>query len=308
MTGAAGFIGSTLCERLLTGGFQVIGLDSLDSYYSPHRKAQNLERCLQHPAFHFVKTDLLQADFTGLLSGVSYVFHLAARPGVRTEVGNASVYWQQNIQGTLSLLEAVKEYPLKKFILASTSSVYGQASRFPLNEAAEACPDSYYGISKLAAEKLCFLYNTHYQVPMVILRYFSVYGPRQRPDMAFDRFIRALLTDESLTVYGDGEQTRDFTFITDIVEGSLRAMIGSTAGGEIINLGGGHRISLKETIALMESLTSRKAKVSFAQSINCEARHTMADISKARRLLDYAPQTAIAEGIARQIEYIRANR
>jgi len=304
VTGAAGFIGSAICERLLSKGYQVLGIDSFDNYYLPSIKEQNLRLCRQNFRFQLIAADLVDLDFSKILAGVDYVFHLAARPGVRAPVAAAPLYWRNNIQGTLAVLEAVKGQPVKKFVFASTSSVYGEAVRLPVQEGDATRPVSLYGISKLAAEKLCLLYAKNFQIPLVILRYFSVYGPRQRPDMAFDRFIRAILKGKKLIVYGDGRQTRDFTYISDVVDGSIRAML-SEVHGEIFNIGGGTQISVQEAISLLEELTGKRADLTFVSALKCEPKSTMADISKARRLLGYRPVVPVKKGLVRQLNYIK---
>ncbi|GAB6931946.1 NAD-dependent epimerase/dehydratase family protein [Calditerricola satsumensis] len=302
VTGAAGFIGSHLCERLLDAGHTVIGVDALLNPSLRPLKRRNLTALLPHPRFRFVEAAIQTADWATLLDGVDAIFHLAGMPGVRTSWGaNFSAYVEHNILATQRLLEACARRPLQRFVFASTSSVYGHQTG-KVAETRLPAPLSPYGVTKLAGEHLCRAYAERDGLPVVILRYFTVYGPRQRPDMAFHRFIRALLVGEPIPLYGDGHQTRDFTYIADCIDGTVAALTAPDAVGETINIGGTERASLREVIALLEDLTGRRATIAQHDAPQGEPRHTWADISKAQRLLGYRPQVDLRTGLARQID------
>ena len=224
MTGAAGFIGSNLSENLIDSGNHVIGVDCFTDYYPKEQKLANLKNLLSHGSFTFLEEDIVSLNLDKLLEGIDYVFHEAAQPGVRSSWGsNFEVYTRNNISATQRLLEASRKVKLKKFVYASSSSVYGDCP-LPMREDRLTRPVSPYGVSKLAAEHLCYLYWKNYAIPTVSLRYFTVFGPRQRPDMAFNRFIRAILKGDEITVFGNGSQTRDFTYVSDIVQANVLAM------------------------------------------------------------------------------------
>ncbi|TGE31479.1 NAD-dependent epimerase/dehydratase family protein [Desulfosporosinus sp. Sb-LF] len=302
VTGAAGFIGSHLCERLLQiSDCDVIGVDGFINPSLNQTKQRNLRRLLTHPHFQFHEIDLRRADLESLLGGVQVVYHLAAMPGVRTSWGtDFQAYVDHNIVVTQLLLEAVRKFPLKKFIYISTSSVYGEKVG-KVTEDSIPTPLSPYGVSKLTAEYLCKVYQTSYNIPIVILRYFTVYGPRQRSDMAFHRFIKGILNDEPLQIYGDGSQTRDFTFIRDCVEGTVAVLKAENVIGETINLGGRERASVLDVITQLEELIGRKATLEFTEGLKGEPRDTLADITKAQQLLDYNPVITLKNGLTSQI-------
>lgn len=305
VTGAAGFIGSHLMERLLDAGHSVVGIDCFIDYYPRWIKEANLSAIRDRGRFEFVEADLVDIDLNPLLEDVDYVFHQAAQAGVRASWGrDFEVYARNNLMATQALLEAAKNAPLRAFVFASSSSVYGDAEMHPTPEDAPPRPISPYGVTKLAAEYLCRVYGQHFGVPVTILRYFSVYGPRQRPDMAFHRFIRALLRDEEITIYGDGEQTRDFTYISDAVEATILAMK-SDGRGEVFNVGGGSRVSLNEVLRTLESIVGRPARVAYREAQLGDVRHTSADISRARARLGYSPQVRLEEGLRRQVEWMK---
>jgi nucleoside-diphosphate-sugar epimerase len=304
VTGAAGFIGSHLAEALLDRGFRVRGADCLTDYYPIGFKKANLAAIGDRDDFELYEIDLRTADLDFLCDGVSVVYHQAAQPGVRASWGlEFETYLSQNILATQRLLEHFKERPIEKFVYASSSSVYGEAVSLPMKETDRPQPYSPYGVSKLAAEHLCRLYTRNFGVPTVSLRYFTVCGPRQRPDMAFHRLVRSMLKGEEFVVYGDGDQTRDFTYVGDAVAANLAA---GEAGkpGEVYNIGGGGRISLKEAIAMLESVSGRKAQVRFDERQKGDPTHTVADTSRAREDLAYVPQTPLKEALRLEYEWM----
>ncbi|MGH7809428.1 MAG: NAD-dependent epimerase/dehydratase family protein [Candidatus Binatia bacterium] len=304
VTGAAGFIGSHLCERLLADGHAVVGVDSFLDNYARDFKEQNLGAFGHHPHFKLLESDLLQADLKALLSDVEIVFHLAAQPGVRSSWGKEfSRYTENNIMATQLLLEQAKDLKLKKFVYASTSSVYGDTDDLPMREDGRTRPVSPYGATKLAAEHLCHLYCKAYEVPTVALRFFTVYGPRQRPDMFFHIFMRALRRGDVVPLYDDGEQTRDFTYCGDIVEGLLGAAV-YPGQGEVFNLGGGSEVSLLNAIALAEKVSGLKAKLKRFDRQKGDVRHTSARIDQARAKLNYSPQVGLEEGLRAEWQWI----
>lgn len=305
VTGVAGFIGSHLAERLLQEGYEVIGLDCFTDFYPRWIKQRNLTALEGQPCFQLVEDDLNRINLNQLLDGVGIIFHLAAQAGVRTSWGeNFSEYLKHNIQATQKILEAVKERKIEKFIFASSSSVYGLSPVFPMVENGPVQPISPYGVTKLAAEQLCFLYFKNYDVPTVSLRFFTVYGPRQRPDMAFHKFFVALLKEEIIPIYGDGHQTRDFTFIDDIVEANILALKRGRVG-EVYNIGGGHQKELAKVIELMEEITGRKAKINWLEPQKGDVVHTLACIDKAKMELGYNPRADLENGLRQQWSWIK---
>lgn len=305
VTGVAGFIGSHLAERLLKEGYDVVGIDCFTDFYPRWMKQKNLEPLRHHKNFYMVEDDLADVDLPSLLDGVRIIFHLAAQAGVRTSWGkNFAEYVKNNIQVTQLMLETVRDHSLEKFIFASSSSVYGLCPAFPMIETSPVQPVSPYGVTKLAAEQLCFLYHKNYGVPVISLRFFTVYGPRQRPDMAFHRFFLSLLKDEEVQIYGDGHQTRDFTFITDIIEANLLALKRGQPG-EVYNIGGGHQKELGAVVLVMEEITAKKAKIRWLEAQKGDVLHTLAGIEKARQDLGYQPQASLEEGLRQEWEWIR---
>lgn len=305
VTGAAGFIGSHLCEKMLNEGHQVTGIDSFLDYYPRRVKEMNLAGLLRFPHFEFKEVNILDADWPLLFDGVDTVFHLAAQAGVRASWSkNFVVYTKNNIEATQLMLEEAKKFPLRKFVFASTSSVYGDTEDIPMREDSLVKPVSPYGVTKLAAEELCYLYWKSYGVPCVSLRYFTVYGPRQRPDMAFYRFLLAQLEGRTITIFEDGHQTRDFTYIHDIVSGTFLA---SQKGkeGQTYNLGGGSRISVNEVLVILQEVTGKTATVVHSEKQKGDMRHTFASTDRAHEDFGYSPQVSLREGLKNEYEWLK---
>ncbi len=304
VTGAAGFIGSHLCEKLLKEGHHVTGIDSFLDYYPRRVKEMNLASLRKSPGFEFKEANILEADWPLIFQGTDVVFHLAAQAGVRASWSkNFVVYTKNNIEATQLMLEEAKNFPLKKFVFASTSSVYGDTEDIPMREESLVKPVSPYGVTKLAAEELCYLYWKSYGVPCVSLRYFTVYGPRQRPDMAFYRFLLAQLEGRTITIFEDGNQTRDFTYIQDIVHGTFLA---SQKGkeGQTYNLGGGSRISVNEVLIILKEVTGKAPAVVHSEKQKGDMRHTFASTDRAREDFGYSPQVSLREGLKNEYEWL----
>jgi nucleoside-diphosphate-sugar epimerase len=305
ITGVAGFVGSHLAEKLLSENYDVVGIDKFLDNYPRRFKQKNLGSFLKHPNFQFLEEDLLQVNLGELLKDVSYVFHLAAQPGVRSSWGDEFIeYSQNNIMATQLLLEAGKESCVKKIVYASSSSVYGDTDDLPMREEGNTRPVSPYGVSKLAAEHLCYLYWKAYGLPTVSLRFFTVYGPRQRPDMFFHIFMDRLRKNEEVPLYDDGEQTRDFTYCGDIVDGLLGAALYPGAG-EVFNLGGGTESSVLNAIHIVEKLSGRKAKLKTFERQKGDVRHTRARLDSATEKLRYCPKVSLEEGLSQQWHWIQ---
>lgn len=306
VTGAAGFIGSRLCLRLLRQkGFSVTGVDCFTDYYPRFIKEKNLQPLLQLSRFHFIEKDINHLDFPALLKKVDVVFHLAAQAGVRSSWGKKfSDYTWNNIESTQKILEACSADPVKKLVYASSSSVYGDCPDIPMRETSPLFPYSPYGVTKLAGEHLCSLYSRNFAIPAVSLRFFTVYGPGQRPDMAFHKFFRSAAENKPVSVYGSGDQTRDFTYIDDIVEASLAAM-DKGKPGEVYNIGGGHNRKIKDIFPLLNEVTGKKIEINHIEKQKGDVAHTSADISKAKTDLGYNPQTPLAEGLREEWIWVR---
>jgi len=308
VTGAAGFIGSQLTETLLKQGEEVIAIDEFNDYYDPTLKRNNVAHLHYFPGFELIEGNIQFLDWQTLLKDVEVVYHQAAQAGVRASWGQGfRLYTERNISSTQILLEAAKDAKhLKRLVFASTSSVYGDAETLPTDEKICPTPVSPYGITKLAAERLCGLYQKNFGVPFVALRYFTVYGPRQRPDMAFHKFFKSILQDEAIPIYGDGLQTRDFTFISDVVAANLAAASLPEVVGEIFNIGGGSRVVLKEVLDTMEEIVGKPIKKNHIEKAMGDARHTAADVSKAQRILGYQPKVSLREGLMQEWEWVKA--
>jgi nucleoside-diphosphate-sugar epimerase len=307
VTGVAGFIGSHLAETLLNQGEQVIGVDHFNDYYDPALKRNNLSSFENHPGFKLIAADIQSLDWAALLADAEVVYHQAAQAGVRASWGEGfRAYTERNINTTQVLLEGAKNAKhLKRFVYASTSSVYGNAETMPTPETIPPQPVSPYGITKLAAERLCWLYYKNFDVPYTSLRYFTVYGPRQRPDMGFHKFFRSVLLDQAISIYGDGQQTRDFTFVSDAVAANLAAATATDAVGEIFNIGGGSRVVLMEVLDTMEKIVGRPIRKTHLESAMGDARHTSADVSKAQKILGYQPKVSLADGLKQEWEWVK---
>jgi len=305
VTGAAGFIGSHLCESLVDAGHDVVGVDCFTDFYAIELKQGNLERLRFEPRFTFRELDLSRDDLSGILSGVDVVIHLAAQAGVRGSFGDGfETYLRNNVRATQRLLEEACTASLSTFTYASSSSVYGNAAAYPTSETTPRAPVSPYGMTKGATEDLCGVFHRTNGVPVVGLRYFTVYGPRQRPDMAFSRFFSRALAGEPLPILGDGTQIRDFTFVDDIVEGTIAAARHGRPGS-VYNIGGGHPVQLREALSLMQQVIGRPIELEFRPSLRGEAWQTGCDGARARDELGYAPTTSLEDGLRAQFEWLK---
>jgi nucleoside-diphosphate-sugar epimerase len=305
VTGTAGFIGSHLSKRLIQAGYSLIGIDSFTDHYPKKLKEMNLAPLLKESHFTFIPEDINDLNIGSVLEGVDFVLHLAAQAGVRASWGkNFSVYTENNIQATQRLLEAAKDSQVIKFVFASSSSVYGLCPELPMKETSQLKPFSPYGVSKLAAELLCSLYFKNYGVPTVSLRYFTVYGPGQRPDMAFHKFFRSIIEKKPVVIFGDGSQTRDFTYIDDVVEATYSAMTKGKAG-EIYNIGGGNQRILKQVLPEIAKITGSKVPIRWGENQKGDVLHTHASIEKAAEEIDFAPKIQLEDGLKEEWNWIQ---
>lgn len=304
VTGAAGFIGSHLCEQLLHEGAEVVGVDAFTDYYDQATKRSNVEALGRDPGFTLVEADLADVEPGGFLRSGDTIFHLAGQPGVRASWGkDFSTYVRNNVLVTQRLLEACKQLQIAKFVYASSSSVYGDSESYPTSETLRPSPVSPYGVTKLAAEHLTETYRKSFGLPTASLRLFTVYGPRQRPDMAFARMIRAGLLGTPFVIYGDGQQTRDFTYVADVVS-AMVGVAGSSWCG-VANIGGGSTTSMKRIVEIVRGLCGA-LEVRFEPTARGDVRHTAADTSVAAQSFGYRPLTQVAEGLARMVAAERA--
>ena len=304
VTGAAGFIGSHLCSQLLDYGEEVVGIDCFTDYYDPRRKEANVADLQERNGFSLHRVDLLTAPLTRLFQGVDVVYHLAGQPGVRSSWGEDFVpYTKRNVLATQRVLEAAREVQPWKVVYASSSSIYGNAESFPTTEDLRPQPVSPYGVTKLAAEHLCEVYRLTAGVPTVSLRLFTVYGPRQRPDMAFSRLVSAALDGDPFLLYGDGEQSRDFTYVDDVVTAMRAAALAPWTG--VANIGGGSRTTMNQVIATVGAL-ARPVDVVRLPVQRGDVRHTAADTSAARAAFGYKPAVTLEEGLRRMVEAAEA--
>ena len=323
VTGCAGFIGSHLTDRLLADGHTVVGIESFEDYYPRAIKEANLEGARANPAFPLHEANILDLAAEAALGGpgadgargsalatllrdCACVYHLAAQAGVRASWGSSfNVYTRNNVLATQQLLEACVAAEVPKVIYASSSSVYGEQDELPLREDMLPRPRSPYGVTKLAGEHLCGLYHANHGLDTVSLRFFTVYGPRQRPDMAFHKFIKATLEGREIVIYGDGTQTRDFTYVDDIVEGLVLAP--KAPPGAVMNVGGGNRVSLAGAIATLGEVMGVEPRLDMQPVEAGDVRDTWADVSRAVELIGYTPTTKLAGGLARQCEWLRCS-
>ncbi len=310
ITGAAGFIGSTLAEKLVNNNYTVIGIDSFEDYYPKKIKEHNIAQIVEKPNFRFIECDVAHIP-EKLLDDVEIVFHLASQPGVRLSWGEKfDIYVRNNIAVTQALLERLKNVTsLKKIIYASSSSVYGTIQHLPLKESATLQPLSPYGVTKLAAEHLFAAYSATWNIPVISLRYFSVFGPRQRPDMAFHIFFRAGILHEELPVFGDGSQTRDFTFVDDIVNATMKAATYTCPESyTVLNIGSGKRIKLLHVIDIINDIIGRNCVHVTKEKAKGDMTDTFADISRAESILGYRPEVDLTDGLREQYHWMLHNR
>lgn len=306
VTGAAGFIGSNLADRLLADGHDVVGLDCFTDYYDVAVKRRNLEEALDHDRFTLVDRDLLTCDLDEVLPGIDVVFHQSGQPGVRLSwAAGFDTYARLNILATQRLLEALTRSRIDRLVFASSSSVYGAAERYPTSESDVPRPMSPYGVTKLAAEHLCSLYHRNHGVPTVSLRYFTVYGPRQRPDMATHRLIRSALTGEEFVMFGDGSQIRDFTYVDDVVAANLAAAAEPSAVGRVFNIGGGSAATMHQVVAAVTEAAGRAPNITFGETALGDVHQTGADISAATDALGWKPAVDLRAGIGHHVAAAR---
>lgn len=306
VTGVAGFVGHNIARRLISEGHDVVGVDALTDYYDRNLKRANLARVAESGGrFEFIEGDVLNIDLQTLFRDVDWVFHQAGQPGVRSSWGSEfQTYTHHNVDGTQALLEAAsRSNTLSRFVYASSSSVYGDAEQYPTRETDLPRPNSPYGVTKLAAEHLCGLYARNYGTPTISLRYFTVYGPRQRPDMAFTRFTLAAATGGEIVLYGDGEQERDFTFIDDVVDANLKAAVASTSPGTVVNVAGGDSATVNEVLSTISEISGRQLKVRRESSVAGDVRKTGGDTTRVRELLGWVPSTGLRHGLTQQYEW-----
>lgn len=310
ITGAAGFIGSSLADDLLAKGFSIMGIDNFDSFYTRDIKETNISNALKHNLYSFQEGDIRDMEFlNSCFSGFrpDIVIHLAAKAGVRPSIKNPASYYDVNVNGTLNMLEAMRKNKIGRMLFASSSSVYGNNKKIPFAESDNVdFPVSPYAASKKACELLCHTYHHLFDMDIFCLRFFTVYGPRQRPDLAINKFTRALLNDEPITLFGDGSTSRDYTHISDILQGIGQAME-NLKGFGIFNLGESNAISLKELVALLENSTGKKADIKYLPMQDGDVLRTFADISRAKGVLGYNPVVNIADGIRNYVEWVRVN-
>jgi nucleoside-diphosphate-sugar epimerase len=300
VTGVAGFIGSHLCDRLLAGGHEVVGIDCFSDFYSRETKQRNIASARDYRKFIFHELDLAEGDVRRVIDGADVVYHLACRSGIWGTRGNEfGDYLRDNVVATQRLLESLDRRAPTRFVYASSWSVYGDAERVPTKEASLARPLSAYGVTKLAGENLAHLYSRAFGVPVTTLRYFPVYGPRQRPDMAIARFMHGLNLGEEVEILGDGNQTRDFTFVADVVEATTRAAQADVAG-KVINIGGGSRTSINAALTILEEISGMKLRRRYGPARAEDQRHSTASINLARRHLSWEPRVSLHHGLFTQ--------
>ena len=306
ITGVAGFIGSNLARELINRGEEVIGIDCFTDYYSRALKESNINDLLEKRNFNFIEGDLLTLDLKNIFKDVDYIYHQAAQAGVRSSWGkDFEIYSRNNILLTQRLLEAAVDSNIKKFVYASSSSVYGDVDELPMKEKHKLQPVSPYGVSKLAAENMCYLYWKNYGVPTISLRYFTVYGEGQRPDMAFHIFIKNVLQNKTIHVFGNGKQSRNFTYVGDVVRANILSAK-SEISGEVLNIGGNQQdLTINYIIESISNILGKKCEVKYEPVVKGDVKHTAADCIKAKELLDYQPQISLKEGLKKQIKWMK---
>lgn len=308
VTGAAGFVGSHLAERLVEAGWSVRGVDCFTDYYDPALKQSNISAVMQRSEFTLVEADLLTADLEPLLDGVEVVFHLAGQPGVRLSWAQGfRTYNELNVNVTQRLLEAVRDTPLHRFVYASSSSIYGQATVAPTPEDHSTRPFSPYGVTKLAGELLCTAYAANFGVPTACPRYFTVYGPRQRPDMALNRMIGGALRGDAFPLFGTGEQIRDFTFVGDVVEATYLSAVADLAPGTVLNVAGGSSTRLIDLVELVGDALGEAVRIDWRPAEAGDVFRTGGSIERAGALLGWSPKVSLAEGVRQQVAWHRAH-
>jgi nucleoside-diphosphate-sugar epimerase len=304
VTGAAGFIGCHLVYELLNQGHSVVGIDSMTDYYDFDLKRKNLEWNVLHPRFEFLECDVRSLKFQEAIFGADVVFHLAGQPGVRGSWSDGfATYSQLNIEATQSVLECAKQAGIRRMVYASSSSIYGDAIRFPVEETDLPRPRSPYGVTKLAAEHLCSLYAENFGLSTVSLRYFTVYGPRQRPDMAMARIINAALQRTPFRVFGAGDQLREFTYVSDVVRANLMAAAADLSPGTVLNISGGSTTTLLSVIGMIGEILGTEVVLDFASIQNGDVKQTNGSIARARELLGWTPEVDIRRGLELQIDH-----
>ena len=308
ITGAAGFIGSHLSERLLTEGWSVLGVDNFDDFYDPQIKRRNIDGCLKNKSFQLVEADIRDSTAMDkvIADGIDIIVHLAARAGVRPSIAQPMLYADVNVNGTMTLLETVKKHKVSNFIFGSSSSVYGNNKKVPFSEDDNVdFPISPYAATKKAAELICHTYHHLYDINMTCLRFFTVYGPRQRPDLAIHKFAKLMEEGKPIPVYGDGSMMRDFTYIDDIIDGTVATMQKCGAGFNIYNLGESRPISVNDLIIEIEKAVGKKAVKEYQPPQPGDVERTYADVTKAVRELGYNPRTKIEDGLAKFVTWLR---
>jgi len=311
VTGGAGFIGSHLCEKLIDSGSKIICVDNFDNFYSPAIKENNLSEVIGSSYFKLYRSDICnfnQMEEIFSKNSIDMVIHLAARAGVRPSIEKPFLYEKVNIMGTMNLLECCRRYNISKFIFASSSSVYGGNKKIPFSEEDNVdLPISPYAATKKAGELICYTYHNLYKISIFCFRFFTAYGPRQRPEMAIHRFTRQILNGEDMEIYGDGSSSRDYTYIDDVISGILSSL-DRIKGFEVINLGNSNTVKLMDLIRLIETTTGEKGHLKFTGSQPGDVFVTYADIRKARKMLKYLPKTNIKDGLTKFVEWYKEKR
>lgn len=308
LTGGAGFIGSNLTRNLLASGkYHVTSIDNFDAFYSRNQKELNINPFKGHPNFKFIEGDIRKVADLNQIGDIDVILHLAAKAGVRPSIQNPILYQDVNVGGTQNLLEFARERSIKQFVFASSSSVYGVNEQVPWSEDHKLLPISPYASTKLSGEMLGHVYSHLYGIRFLALRFFTVYGPGQRPDLAIHKFFKSILNDQPIPVYGDGSTSRDYTFIEDTIKGVEAAITYEGSDFEIINLGNNKTVNLAELIAAIEKTIGKEALINRLPEQPGDVRHTFANISKAQSLLNYYPETELDEGLNKFHKWFKQN-